>query len=131
MIGFPDRVCYPEDCDGGAEPSVFNPFGARPTMNKMPAVEPAKQLQPDLALQLHDRATRGQTLSAEEQHLLEEWYARQDLEESATLAGMRQPQTLTELRSQVDTAVAQLQVVTQQIQALTTENDRVRQEIAA
>lgn len=82
------------------------------------------------ARQLHDGVTRGETLTADEQMLLNEWYARQDHEESAVLAGMSPPQTLAELRSQVDAAVAQLQSAAKRIQALTTDNENVRQEIA-
>lgn len=32
----------------------------------------------NVAMQLHDRATRGETLSPEEQVQLAEWYSRQD-----------------------------------------------------
>ena len=39
----------------------------------------------DLAQRLHDTATRGGSLSAEEQALLEAWYAGQDREEAAAL----------------------------------------------
>jgi hypothetical protein len=39
----------------------------------------------DSAKQLHDRATRGETLSAEEQKQLENWYASQDTAESKML----------------------------------------------
>jgi hypothetical protein len=39
----------------------------------------------DVGKRLHDKATRGLTLSAEEQALLNEWYARHDAEEAAIL----------------------------------------------
>jgi predicted transcriptional regulator len=40
----------------------------------------------DVAIQLHDRRTRGEVLSAAEQALLEEWYEQQDQEEIASFA---------------------------------------------
>ena len=55
----------------------------------------------------------------------------QDREESGSFAGMSPPQTLAELRSQVDAVLAQLVAATQRIQVLTAENETVRQEIAA
>ncbi len=85
----------------------------------------------DLALQLHDRATRGGALSAEEQALLDAWYARQDREEAAALAAADSSQSVAALQGQVDAAVAQLLTVTQRVQTLTAENEVVRQEIAA
>ena len=39
----------------------------------------------DFIKQLHDRATRGEILSAEEQKQLENWYASQDSAESKAL----------------------------------------------
>ena len=85
----------------------------------------------DVALQLHDRATRGGALSAEEQALLDAWYARQDQEEAAALARSLPPANVAALQAHVDAAVAQLLTVTQRIQTLTAENEAVRQEIAA
>src|SRR5262245_1451704 len=84
-----------------------------------------------LGQQLHDKATRGEPLSAEEQAQLEQWYARHDQEESAALAGALPPQNLTALRARVDAAVAQLLIVTQRIQSLTAENENIRREVAA
>jgi hypothetical protein len=62
---------------------------------------------------LHDQATRGVALSAEQTAQLEEWYAHQDREESATLTRMAPPQTVAALRTQVDAAVVQLSAVGQ------------------
>lgn len=82
----------------------------------------------DVAIQLHDRVTRGEVLSAAEQALLNEWYRWQDQEESAALAKLPS-RSLPELQTQVETAVAQLLTVTHHIQALTAENERLRGEI--
>src|SRR5438132_185446 len=80
---------------------------------------------------LHDKATRGGVLSADEQALLDQWYERHDREEAAVLAKASPPQTLAELRSQVDNAVAQLVTTVQSIQTLTVDNENLRREIAA
>ena len=44
--------------------------------------------------ELHDRATRGQLLTAAEQTHLDEWYAQQDTEENALINGTQTPQTI-------------------------------------
>src|SRR5438270_12131458 len=81
--------------------------------------------------QLHDRASRGESLSADERMRLEAWYARLDQEEGALLNRAGPPATLTALQRQIETAVAQLATVTQRVQALTAENTTVRREIAS
>jgi hypothetical protein len=84
----------------------------------------------DVAKELHDRATRGMALSAAEQAELDAWYARQDAEESARLTRTHAPDSLAALRAQVDEAISELWVVTQQVQALSAENESVRREVA-
>ena len=78
---------------------------------------------------LHDKLTRGEALSDQEQAELQQWYARLDRDESALLA-RTVPSTVAELEAQVATAMAQLQGVTQRIQTLTADNAVVREEIA-
>lgn len=82
-----------------------------------------------LAKQLHDKATRGLALAEAEQALLHTWYDEQDEAEKAILAGVSQ-QTLKPLQEQISVATAQLQTVTQRIQSLVEENERLRCEIA-
>ena len=82
------------------------------------------------ALDLHDKATRGRQLSAEEQAYLDQWYAAQDQEESAILVATSPPQSLTELQERVNASLAHFPIVTQRIQALGAANDALRQEIA-
>ena len=82
------------------------------------------------ARQLHDRATRGDSLSVEERALLDQWYARQDQAEAAALAASAPPASAAALQSQVDAALAQLVTATQRIQALAAENEAVRKEVA-
>jgi hypothetical protein len=80
---------------------------------------------------LHNRATRGEALSVEEQAQLEEWYARLDREEAAALAGTHPPASVTELRTQIKASLAELAAATQRNQALAAENAALRQEVAA
>lgn len=82
------------------------------------------------AQQLHDKATRGGTLSSEEQAQLEAWYAEQDAREGAVLGPTGMSPRLAMLHTQVETALAQLLTVTQRIQALTAHNETLRREIA-
>jgi len=84
----------------------------------------------ELAKQLHDKVTRGLTLSAEEQAQLEAWYTEQDQQECAVLGPMGSSQRLATLHTQVETALAQLLTVTQRIQELTVHNETLRREIA-
>jgi hypothetical protein len=84
----------------------------------------------DLGQQLHDRATRGEPLGAEEQAQLQEWYARHDQEEMTRLAAAPLPRDLVELQALVQQATAQLVTQAQRIQALTAENAQLRREIA-
>ncbi len=61
----------------------------------------------DRARQLHDEATRGKSLSAEKQSLLENWYAIQDCVESNTLGLTADETTLATLQAQVEAALIQ------------------------
>lgn len=81
--------------------------------------------------ELHDRVTRGETLSAEEAAALQAWYAQQDAEESAAFSGAPRPEELAGLRQRVDEAITELRAVTQDIERQAAENDRLRAEIAA
>ncbi len=82
------------------------------------------------AQQLHDRATRGKILSADEQTELEQWYAEQDLLESTLFDVPASTATDTPLQRHVNAALEQLRLITQRIQELSAENDALRQEIA-
>jgi hypothetical protein len=84
----------------------------------------------EMGQELHDRATRGMPLSAEEKVRLEEWYAQQDQVESDTLARAGPPGDLVKLRSEVDAALGQLQIVTDRVKTLAGQNETLKQEIA-
>ena len=81
----------------------------------------------DLGRQLHDRATRGELLSAEEQPLLKNWYALQDSAESDALNLNKD--TLATLQTQVEEALTQLTIVTKRIQEVASENKALKREI--
>lgn len=78
---------------------------------------------------LHDKATRGATLSEAEQAELDAWYAHQDFAESQLLAETAPSQSLAELQADVQAAVAQLRDATLRIQALSDQNEALRQEV--
>ena len=46
----------------------------------------------EIGQKLHDRATRGETLTAEEQEQLRHWYAHHDQEEMAQLQRRARPE---------------------------------------
>lgn len=79
---------------------------------------------------LHDRATRGEQLTADEQAALDAWYAQEDQAESHLLLARTPLETATQLRAQVAAAAAQLEAVSQHIRAVLAENEQVRREIA-
>lgn len=85
----------------------------------------------ELGRQLHDRATRGEELSKEDQILLDTWYEAQDRAEmkSLNLAATDEAKT-TKLQKEIDTVLIQLRTATKRIQEITRENDMLRQEIA-
>jgi hypothetical protein len=79
----------------------------------------------DVVKQLHDKATRGASLTGEEQAQLEAWYAEQDQAESEGLGLTHVSPRLAPLQAQVETTL------TQRIQELTAQNETLRREIAA
>ncbi len=83
----------------------------------------------ELGKQLHDRATRGHALTAEEQAQLEVWYAAQDRAERAVLR-VPKPDITVSLQAQIDAVLVRLAATTQRIQELTEENKALRREIA-
>ena len=77
----------------------------------------------------HDRATRGLPLSEAERGALEDWYAAQDAAEASLLNRHSAPAPAP-LQAQIDAGLAELTRTMQQIQALSAENDALRQEVA-
>jgi len=85
----------------------------------------------EIGKRLHDRATRGETLSAQDQARLDAWYADQDRTEAVELGLNTAPKTMATLQAQVDSALAQLASVTARIQEIAEENDALRREVAS
>jgi septal ring factor EnvC (AmiA/AmiB activator) len=85
----------------------------------------------EVARKLHDRSSRGKTLSAEEQKQLQNWYASQDTAESEMLGLTISEKTVASLQAQIDAALTQLMTVTKHIQEVASENETLRREIDA
>jgi hypothetical protein len=85
----------------------------------------------EIGQRLHDRATRGEVLTAEEQEQLRRWYADHDQEEIQRLSAAPAPKGLADLQSRVDQITAQVVVQAERIRTLTAENAQLRQEIAS
>ena len=83
----------------------------------------------EVGMQLHDRATRGEMLNPEEQSQLEKWYTLQDTQESYLLQSVNSIPDILQIRTAIDTALAQLTATTQRIQKITEENSTLRHEI--
>jgi hypothetical protein len=84
-----------------------------------------------LGMQLHNRETMGEPLTAREKAQLEAWYAQKDAAETAMFAATRVPlPNLVALQNQVDAVISQLATDVQQLQQITQENKILREEIA-
>ncbi|MDM8518873.1 hypothetical protein QUF64_02410 [Anaerolineales bacterium HSG6] len=85
----------------------------------------------EISLQLHDRFSRGETLTPQEHQHLESWYAYQDGLEMTQLQTMPVVPSITLLQEKIETLLQQLITVTQQIRELMAENEQLRQNNAA
>lgn len=85
----------------------------------------------DVALDLHDRLTRGQQLTADELAMLEQWYASQDSAESAMLGAATGAETIGRLQEQLNDVLTSIADVSTRIAEIVTENDSIRRENAA
>ncbi len=89
--------------------------------------------------ELHDRATRGEPLSEQEQATLEAWYAEQDRAEAQAfglpeeMLGQDQdvPDHILPLRRRIQVTLAEISATTRTLQTLTEENESIRQEITS
>ncbi|MEI6261239.1 MAG: hypothetical protein WCR46_15215 [Deltaproteobacteria bacterium] len=81
---------------------------------------------------LHDKATRGEILTDNEQILLSDWYESQDEIEVEMLGLARAvPENLTQfLQIRIKTGLEKLMSLTQQIQLIITENEALKREIS-
>ena len=81
--------------------------------------------------QLHDKATRGESLTTEEEAALAAWYARQDQEENALLTSSSHSAAPDALWDEVRRTLTRLEVTAQQVRAQAEENEALRRDIAA
>ena len=79
---------------------------------------------------LHDRATRGEDLSPEEQECLDAWYQAQDQAEAEQLGVDVEP-TPESLEARIDATLRQISEATERIRNVAAENKGLRREIAA
>ncbi len=85
----------------------------------------------NLALQYHDRFTRGELLTAEEQAELDRWYAQQDEMEASFLNIAKAEPSMNKLSEQIERILIQIATVTKRIQDMIAENQSLRYEITA
>lgn len=79
--------------------------------------------------QLHDRFTRGESLTTREKQQLEEWYGRQDQLESEILKS-DDAGGIANLESQIKTTLLQINIASKRIKKVTEENEALRREAA-
>jgi hypothetical protein len=92
------------------------------------------EIDDELGRQLHDRATRGQTLSAEEQEQLQAWYDKWDRIEMEQFGLTPEQEAaeearLTELHAQIAAEEALLAEILTRNQTLVAQNEALRAEI--
>ena len=80
------------------------------------------------ARELHDRATRGEALTADEQVQLQAWYSEQDQAEFQQLRLSASATDDAELATKIAATLNQIAATTAQIQNLTNENEALRRE---
>jgi hypothetical protein len=88
-------------------------------------------LSDELGMQLHDRETISEPLTAEEKVQLEAWYTQKDAAEKSMLeAAQGSLPNLVVLQDRVDVAISQLTLNVQQLHQIIQENKLLREEIA-
>ena len=81
----------------------------------------------EIGRQLHDRATRGEELSKEDQILLDAWYDTQDRAEMKSLnLAVTDEANTSKLQKEIDSVLIQLSTVTKRIQEIARENNVLR-----
>jgi hypothetical protein len=77
----------------------------------------------ELGIQLHDRETTGEPLTAQEKAQIEAWYAQKDAAENAMLQRTQvQLPNLVVLQDRVDATIEQLTLGVQRLHQITQEN---------
>ena len=80
----------------------------------------------EIGQSLHNRATRGEILTLDEQEQLRCWYAELDRVEMAQLNAAQRTSRLSELQALVQRASAQVVVQSRRIEEITAENAKLR-----
>lgn len=88
-----------------------------------------RTIQEPAGQELHDRATRGETLTGAERTALQAWYDTQDAAES-TLLQVASSTPPDALRADVDAVLLRLQETTQHLQHISAENAILKSENA-
>ncbi len=78
--------------------------------------------------QLHNKASRGEMLTKEEEHFLEEWYLLQDRAETASLGITEEEISPSGLQAQIEAILVELVNITKRIREISLENDTLRNE---
>ncbi len=84
----------------------------------------------EIGQRLHDRATRGESLSAEERAILDSWYARQDTEEGELFAAGRSG-SKTALRERIKDTLTRMSMLTGKMQDVLAESKQLQDELVA
>jgi hypothetical protein len=83
----------------------------------------------DTILALHDRATRGEMLSREEQALLDQWYLSEDNAEQGVLDSSAADGATEDVQVQITAVLERCIMLAQKNQELFQQNDELRREL--
>ncbi len=82
----------------------------------------------NIAQRLHDRATRGESLSADERAVLDAWYAQQDAEERQQLATGRL-ENETSLHERIKDTLVRMTILTRKMEESLAESKQLQEEL--
>lgn len=84
-----------------------------------------------IGMELHQKRFKGVQLTKEEEVQLKAWYAQEDETEAIDLkTDVPKSSTIEQLRQQINSILNQLTKLTQNIQLVAQENEKIRQENA-
>jgi len=84
----------------------------------------------DTIADLHDRLTRGESLSEEEYQAVQAWYAEQDQLERSLINRQQSSDVIAQLQQEISQTAHQLEIITQQMTTTISANTALRQEIS-
>ena len=119
---------------GGDRTTVEHRFLGLPGFGLTPTFQCAERRPYNLDMsegaRLHDRATRGETLTDDENRRLEQWYQEQDEAEAALLAAHRPELSPSAAPSNLQETLTRIRQTAQSLEALHRQNAALRDEIA-